>query len=566
MRIALALLLLPLACVAVPDDVDGFDDATESEESAATARPREGSPESLAILALVNDTAQTGATLRAATKLSTRVTDAIVAGRPYATIAAVDAVPFVGAATLQRLLAMATKDGYLADQKAKKLEVIFSPQTIESSHVARVAKEIAAAKKSVDVAMYSLSDAGVIKSLGDAAARGLKVRVVYDGASEDRKLTGDALAASTSGRLEKMGIEVRWVNRTMHHKLAIIDGPRDGFTEAKTARVISGSGNWSGGAATKYDENTLFFSGYPEVTLRLQREFDTLWEHSRDIGVPAPVTPRATPITSFPEDPNTHATFTSDNFTPKGDTFFSTGHDTVSTMLVDAIKNAKRSIHVASGHLRSRPVSEALAAKRKASPEVDIQVLLDGQEYISRTSHNFQLQDLEKCLAAATTEAEKSDCLDKGFLFGLQIADAGIAVRYKYYAYRWDVSYAKQMHHKYVVIDGNKLLTGSYNLSDNAEHDTFENVLTFEGAEFTALIASYEANFKKIWDLGRNEGRLAALNTVVTNGATIPLVFEPLTLDWAEVTALKALIRSHCPDADSEAFRTAPASHQLCER
>jgi phosphatidylserine/phosphatidylglycerophosphate/cardiolipin synthase-like enzyme len=394
------------------------------------------------------------------------------------------------------------------------------------------------------------------------------VRVVYDGASEDRKLTGDALAGSTSGRLEKMGIEVRWVNKIMHHKLAIVDGPRDALTEAKTARVISGSGNWSGGAATRYDENTLFFTGYPEVTLRLQREFDTLWEHSRPIGTLDAVTPRANAIddSELPLDPTTHATFTSSNFTPKNDTFYGNGNDTVSTMLVEAIRNAKKSIHVASGHLRSRPVSEALIAKHKASPTIDIQVLLDGQEYISRTSHTYQVKELETCLAAATTESQKRNCVDKGFLFGLQVADAGVAVRYKYYAYRWDVSYAKQMHHKYFVIDGEKLLTGSYNLSDNAEHDTFENVLTFEGIEFKALVASYEANFKKLWELGRNEGRLDALKTVVTTGATIPLVFEPLTIDWSEVTALKALIRENCPDADSEPFRTAPASHQLCER
>lgn len=568
MRLALALLLLPLACVSVSDEVDGVDDETESEEAAATARPREATHEALAILALVNDRAQTAATIRAGTSLSTRVTTGIVEGRPYKTIAALDAVPFVGPATLQRLLAMATREGHLADQRAKKLDVIFSPQTLEASHVARVAKTLGEARSSIDVAMYSLSDAGAIKALGDAASRGVKVRVVYDGASDDRKLTGDALASSTSGRLEKMGIEVRWVNKIMHHKLAIVDGPRESLAEAKSARVISGSGNWSGGAATRYDENTLFFSGYPEVTLRLQREFDTLWAHSRPIGASDAVTPRATPITDadLPDDPTTHATFTSNNFTPKGDTFFTNSGDTVSTMLVAAIRDAKKSIHVAAGHLRSRPVAEALAEKRRNAPAVEIQVLLDGQEYLSRASHDVQLDELETCLAGATTEAKRRDCTDRGFLFGLQVADAGVSVRYKYYAYRWNVSYAKQMHHKYMVIDGAKLLTGSYNLSDNAEHDTFENVLELDGPEFAALVASYEANFKKLWELGRDEGRLDALQSVVKTGATIPLVFEPLTLDWAEVTSLKALIRANCPEADSEPFRTAPAAHQLCER
>jgi len=556
LAVALALSLLPIACVVQEGDEDGVEDSSEEE---AIARPREGTPEALAILSLVNE--RDAASLKSGTGLSTRVINGIVERRLFPTVAAVDAVPYVGAASIQRLLAMATREGYLAEQKTKKLEVIFSPQPIDPSltHTARIVKELAATKKTIDLAMYSLSDSAVMKALADAMARGVKVRVIYDGASEDRKLTGDALASSRSGQLERAGADVRWVNKIMHHKFAILDG----------GRVISGSGNWSTGAATRYDENTLFFSGYPEITKRMQREFDLLWTYSRDFSLTMPAA--VTPVTSISdselrEDPNTHATFTSPNFTAKGDTFTTNRGNTVSTMLVAAIRDAKTSIHVASGHLRSRPVAEALIEKHRTAPSVDIKVMLDGQEYISRTSHNFQLKELEQCLAVATTETRKSDCLDKGFLFGLQVADAGIDVRYKYYAYRWDVSYAKQLHHKFLIIDGRKLLTGSYNLSDNAEHDTFENVLMFEGAEFTALASAYEANFAKLWELGRNEGRLDALKTVVTSGATIPLVFEPLTLDWAEVTSLKSLIRDNCPEVDSEAFRTDPIGHQLCPR
>ena len=37
----------------------------------------------------------------------------------------------------------------------------------------------------------------------------------------------------------------------------IVDGPRDDLAAADTAWVTSGSANWSSGAATRYDENTL---------------------------------------------------------------------------------------------------------------------------------------------------------------------------------------------------------------------------------------------------------------------------------------------------------------------
>ena len=73
------------------------------------------------------------------------------------------------------------------------------------------------------------------------------------------------------------------------------------------------------------------------------------------------------------------------------------------------------------------------------------------------------------------------------------------AVRYKYYAYRWHYSYAIQMHHKYMIVDGKRLFTGSYNYSDNAEHNTMENVVIYDAAAFPALVAAFVANFEALW-------------------------------------------------------------------
>src|SRR4030095_10616560 len=123
-------------------------------------------------------------------------------------------------------------------------------------------------------------------------------------------------------------------------------------------------------------------------------------------------------------------------------------------------------------------------------------------------------------------------CLDKGFLLGFQVAQSGIAVRYKYYAYRWDHSYADQMHHKVLIIDGRELYTGSYNLSDNAEHNTFENMLVFRGPEFAGLAAESEKNFASMWGTGRAAGLLDALLAKIKTASTIPIVFDPMALTW----------------------------------
>src|SRR6185503_20486265 len=102
------------------------------------------------------------------------------------------------------------------------------------------------------------------------------------------------------------------------------------------------------------------------------------------------------------------------------------------------------------------------------------------------------------------------------------LVDAGITVRLKSYAYRWDYTYAFQMHSKYMVVDGKELLTGSFNASMNSEQATFESGLHVFGTAYAPLIGKYEQNFTTIWDTGRN--LLAGLRTKIMNDATIPIV------------------------------------------
>ena len=156
--------------------------------------------------------------------------------------------------------------------------------------------------------------------------------------------------------------------------------------------------------------------------------------------------------------------------------------------------------------------------------------------------------------------------MDKGFRFGfIRSASRASHVRYKWYAYRWHFTYAEQMHHKYMIIDGDELWTGSYNLSDNAEHNTLENMFVFDGPAHAELVATYEANFEQMWNTGRDEGLLDALIEEIETADIIPLVFESMALEHEEVRSLKALIVDRCPQVNSQAFRTDPAGHQVCE-
>jgi len=556
------------------------DPADDDAETGDDAELIEGSAEARAVLALVNDRGVTADELVRGARVTGAVGRDVTAHRdgpdgragtadddPFDTLRELDAVRGVGPATIKRLFEYAKQKGLYAAGAATR--VIFSPQPPETSHLVEIVKEIDRATASIDIAMYSYSDAKISEALGRAVGRGVKVRFVFEDAPEDQRLPLLTRPTSKSGKLEALGANVRFVNKIMHHKFMIVDGPRDDLARAKTAHLVTGSANWSNSAATRFDENTLFVAGNEELALRFQREFDLMWSHSRDFvarDLPYELSTSRIDDAAIPDAPGAGVFFTSANFTVQGTTFSSTALNTVADALVAAINGATRSIHVASGHLRSRPVAEALVARKQANPALDVRVYLDGQEYIAKGTHDKQVDELEACLAAATTPAKQRACTDKGFLFGYQIGQAGVDVRYKYYAYRWDHGYAPQMHHKFMVVDGEALYSGSYNLSDNAEHETFENMTVWKGAENAALVRAFEENFEKIWKTGKDESKLAALNARIDQPGDFPIVFDAMALTWAEVTALKQKIRAACPDVDSQEYRSEPGAHMTCRR
>lgn len=580
--------LLAISALAGTACVDG-----EVEDGEADAFPdgkadggiEEGSPEAIGVLALVNDPSMTAAKLKSEAGITSRVSTNIVTHRngtdgqfgtadddKFDTLRELDAVPYVGPATLNALLEAARERGLV--QSGAKIDVIFSPQASPDGHTARIAQMIKGATKTIDIAIYSYSDAGIASALTDAVARGVKVRFLFETANEDRKIVDAvARAASKSGKIEAQGIDVRYVNKILHHKFLIVDGPRDDASRASTTKIVTGSANWSSSAVTQFDENTMFIQDSAEIAASFQSEFDKLWNGSRDFVGPALAQARSTAnitVDSVPDEPGLGVLFTSPNFKLGGadTTTWSVNKEStvVSDVWVDAVERAQTSIHIASGHMRLRPLAEALIAKKQANPSLDIQIYLDQQEFISKSGHDAQVVEVEECLARATTTNQQRDCKANDFLFSRALVDAGIDVKFKSFAYRWDHSYAPQMHSKYMVVDGKELISGSYNLSMNAEQATFENALHVSGAQHAGLLSAFEQNFGKIVKTGRAENLLASLRTQISTGSSIPLVFPSMALTYAEFESLRALIRQNCSLVDSADFRANPGAHRTCAR
>ena len=490
--------------------------------------------------------------------------------RYFRAIEEVDDVYFVGPVAMEQL--SNAVDEYCEDQPWREADSIFSPRVYHDSHIDRVVEKFESAQRSIDIAMYSISDQRAISALGDAVSRGVTVRMLYDGANGDHLDT----PGSRSAQLEELGIDVRYINRIMHHKFAIIDGPQDALLQASQARFFSGSGNLSYGAATRYDENTTFHRGDPALVLTMQREFNHLWRHSRDLEWNEELEYFETlPISSemIPPRDDLEVLLTSKNFETTYSSRWGAGFrpiafsEVVATRLVELIDNANASIYIAAGFLRSRPVSEALMRRWSEDPELDVRIYLDQSEYISRWYNNSQTAEREDCIDdAGDDESELYDCRERGFIFSYELLDRGIPVRFKNYSFRWHYSYALQMHHKYMIVDRNTVATGSYNYSNNAEQNTMENVIVYRSPHYAEVVDGFVENFESIWETGHEEDRFDSLiEEIEGSEEEIDLIFEPIALTWEQVTQVRSAIRDRCPDVDSEPYRRYPENHRSCE-
>ena len=528
---ALGFGLLAAAC--------GDADVGSSEDDATSIPYAEGSPEARAIRVVANDQ-NLGVEEYDSSEvvgLHKKAAENLVAYRDgdpntpeddnfFDSLAELWTVSYCKSSCLHSLLDYAKATGAYSGNE--NISVIFSPQSGEETHLQGIADTIdEEADETIDIAMYSYSHQEPVKgALIRALDRGVKIRFLAD--------TDLANSTSKAGALEQLGIDVRRVTKIMHHKFAIIDGPRDAqsLENASDTFIISGSANWSGSAATKYDENTLFFTGYPEVALRLQRDFDYLWAGSKDVvhveGLQWDLTTGniTDELIAQHEDPNTHAYLTSFNFKPTSSQGWSVlGTTVVTDALVEVIGGAQSSPHIASGHFLNLPIAEAVVQALQTHPNLYVDIILDCQE----TSKSGTIATLKDT-----------------------IEDLGGTIQYKCNTYRWHYKFAKQMHHKYLIIDGQDLYTGSLNFSLNAETNTFENMLLFKGEEHRSLVDSYLANHDMVRSYGHDSDAFTALMEEIETGNAVPLTwYDPIAMDLDTFRDMKDAIRDRCPATKS---------------
>ena len=125
----------------------------------------------------------------------------------------------------------------------------------------QIAHRFAFARRSADVCVFTITDDRISRAVADAHRRGVAVRII----SDDDKAND---LGSDIARLADAGVPVR-VDRSpyhMHHKFALFDDER----------LITGSYNWTRGAAEDNEEN-LIDVGDPRLIAAFRRTFDELW-------------------------------------------------------------------------------------------------------------------------------------------------------------------------------------------------------------------------------------------------------------------------------------------------
>ena len=149
---------------------------------------------------------------------------------------------------------------------AATVEIHYAPsENLEAIDVGLIEN----AGTTIDMAAYVLSDAAVIEALGDAADRGVAVRLYLD-RGEYESHTGDL-----DPLFAKPGVDARIkpAGALMHLKAYAID----------RARLRTGSGNFSRSGLSRQD-NDLLVTDEPRAVQRFERDFDEIFARGQVPG------------------------------------------------------------------------------------------------------------------------------------------------------------------------------------------------------------------------------------------------------------------------------------------
>lgn len=434
---------------------------------------------------------------------------------------------------------------------------LFSPHQGDQAFE-KMYEYVRGAKKTAHIAIYSWSDAGITNAMEEALENNpdLKLRVVLH-----RPLGRDSKVLTRVKKLEELGAMFKQAKMNMHEKFVLVDNKK----------LSNSSANMSGGAKNRYSEDFTFIESDGEadnkaVIAQFEREFAILWNSSDDIETAnelqkADILPLDIEEPNLPAEVSSMTLFASSmNSTieknaptssayKKGrsinlsDRELSNGERpwVVSSALIEAIDNAKHSVWLSLNHFNLYSVAQALI--RAVQRGVDVRLAVDNQEF--KTS-------IRDTGSRPSIEMTPRFVRDWKALPGNRNKEA--PVRIHFYSHAPHHSTWVLNHHKFVIVDNEDpnsaiLLAGSFNLSENAEYNQFDNLVAYKGAKYSQLIQNYVEQHQNLWMLNRDSSdkpKQEALdyfkkvydNSYVRLHAATPE--NVIALSWSEALKLKS--------------------------
>lgn len=383
-----------------------------------------------------------------------------------------------------------------------KIEVLFHPHdpTLE-----KIGQWIETAQSSIDIAMYNLETSAsspVIQALQSPSVQKrlqtgrLHVRLIFEGyaAPQDNE--------KKMAELEKLGLDVRFLGKSVkvHHKFAVIDA---GLPSAK---VVTGSANWSLSSYRNYNENILFFTGEDEVTGRYDLEFSRLWSASQEFGRDDDASER--PVADYDDEDGVAVFFNS----PRTLGVTDTQETMLTNQVVRLINEAQHTLQIATTRVRLTPVLEALRAA--ADRGVHIQIVISQDDY-----------------------------MDIGRRASYLLGRKNLELRVKFYSLKVSDYMTYQMHNKFLIADGEKILAGSFNWSTSSETRHIENLIELAGEKAAQVMPAYVNEFSSIFELGRDQYDAVAerLERLQADGQVPACAITPMALHVPEIRKLVKL-------------------------
>jgi len=134
----------------------------------------------------------------------------------------------------------------------------------------RIERLMAEATESVNAALYRLEEPQLARALGEAARRGLQVRLVLDRGKYQQTPATEKLLKE-----HKLAYRLSWgrngKDSKMHHKFALLDG----------RTLLTGSYNWTVQSEEENYDNILVVRE-PSIAEAFRDEFDFLWKDAKE--------------------------------------------------------------------------------------------------------------------------------------------------------------------------------------------------------------------------------------------------------------------------------------------